>query len=219
MTEEQKPELVRKEEKSTKSGKIKWFLVIFAGLFWLILIGLKLSTDISLFPFLLITIGVTIIAVFSFFAKAIADKFKEKAEKIKDNPEPLNQDQVILLLHQAVEDVKWDHIKKPDGIRSVQTRTINGNQIYCFLVDLVYNEPHYVIINATYPNTKPTFAPESVTKNPTLEKLINSKSQNPNQEPDMEISEETVDNFGRPARKVQRIIQKAKEDKKEEAII
>lgn len=216
--EQEKPVEVVKEEKKDPFTSLKWGLILLAVLSWFVLIGLKFSSNISLKIPLTISVFLTILGLFGWFWKSIAQKMKSKEEKITA-PRNLSKEEVMEILHKTVRDRLWDHIAVPNGILKCETRNKGNNLIYVFEVELLHKEPHVIIINATCPEEEPTYVRLAKIKNPTLEKLINEKSTNPKDDPDMEISEETMDSFGKPIRKTQRIIHAKKEEKGEDTVI
>jgi ribosomal protein L20A (L18A) len=211
-------EIIKKEGKSAYFW-IKVFAITIVSLTWITLIGLKLSTDISLKTPLWISVAITILGIFAWIGQYFAQKKSdEPIEQKKLNP--ITKEEAKDMVYRIVED-RWDHILRPEsvGIPEVTTETVQGSQIYTFRVNLLYGDSVYIIIDATHPEVLPTIVPVEETKNPTRNRLVNVKSQNPKEEPD--VIEETIndDLSGRTKTTRKQIhAKKQEETKKEEEI-
>jgi hypothetical protein len=205
---------VIKNEKKSNYFWLKLITILIVGISWIILIGLKLSSNISLRIPLIISGVLTVLGILAFIGQYYAKKHEEKKPDKLEIPKPLTTEEAKLKVEKAIEE-RWDHIKRPNGIKNVTTETIQGNQIYTFEVELLYGEPVYVIINATYPDTMPTIIKVSETKQPTKNKYVNAKSQNPKDDPD--VIEETInDELSGRTKTIRKQIQKRKEEEKKE---
>jgi hypothetical protein len=218
MTEENH-EIIKKEGKDAYFW-IKVFSITLVSLSWITLIGLKLSTNISLKIPLIISGVVTLLGILAWIGQYFAQKKSEVKEEPK-NLQPITKEQAKEIVYKIIED-RWDHIKRPEseGIPEVTTETIQGSQIYKFRVNLVYGKSIYIIIDATHPDVMPTIVPVEETKNPTINRLINAKSQNPKDDPD--VIEETInDELSGRTKTVRKQIQRRKEEepKKSEDIV
>lgn len=213
MTEEK--ETVKKQ-KFNRFKAIRIGAIILVIITWLILIGLNISSDVSLKYPLIISVIISILGLIGYFAETISKNIKKKEEK-NINKEPITEEEAKQIVQKTVEEM-WDYVKIPNGFKSTESQTIANDLIYSFEVDLLYGKPQYIIINANEPEIIPTVIPVKKTKIQDKDKLINRKSRKPQNE-DVEISEEGVDRFGRPTRKVQRRIQREKKEEKEEGVI
>ena len=211
------------EEVKEKNTKEFWSKLIFGGLFvvsWLILIGIRLSSDISLVPYLVVSIVLTIIFVVILFWKQIAhlkDKIKEKEK----NPEPLSKEKIEEILKKEVKDM-WNYIEKGVPIKRIP-HNINNSIIYEHHLKLARDQELngkvtdeiIILINATSPDLLPAILPED---SPDLKEAINRLSKNPDN-PDTEETEETVDRFGQAIKRTKRTGYQKTPEEKEGAVV
>ena len=205
-----------------KDKKLYWAKIILIGIIiigWIILISLRFATDISLkIPFI-ISIVLSIILLVFLFWKNIKKLFK-KSEENKDMPKPVDKERLNEIMEKTVNEM-MDNISKNPPPQNVRTSTISKNLIYCFKVHLcLENKFIYIIINATYPDIVPIVLEEKDKEN--IDHHMNKISSNPKEEPDVIESEERVDAFGKPVRRVKETKHHRKEEKeedKEESVI
>jgi len=189
---------------------------------WLVLIGIRLSLDISLIPYLIVSIILTIIFVIILFWKQIAH-LKDKIKKQEKNPEPLSKEKIEEILKSEVKSM-WNYIEKGVPIQRIP-HNINNSIIYEHHVKLARDQELkgkttdevIILINATSPDLLPADLPGDY--NPLdLKEAINRLSKNP-ENPDTEETEETVDRFGQAIKKTRRIGYNKKQEEKEEAVV
>lgn len=206
-----------------REGKSPYFWLNLGGsvivvISWLVLIGLKLSSNISLKIPITISTIVTIIGIFTLIGTNLA-KNKDKYQEEKDIKKPITKEEAREMVYKIIED-RWDHIRQPEqeGIIDITTDTgTKGDQVYKFEVQPLYGEPIYIIINATYPETMPTITLCEKVKNPTLNKLVNAKFQSPKE---TDTTEEVIENPMTGIKKTtKKTVTKKKEEEKQEDLV
>lgn len=177
-----------------QKNKEFWFKLItacLAGFSWMILIGMKNSTEISLKIPLIISIVLTIIFFVSIFGKRIYSKF-EKQEKVSiEIPPHLSEDKVEKIIDEKIKNDFWTW-RIPGGRIGQITRNINNNIIYGFFETLyskrkiggINTNRCAILVNATFPEIQPQVLPiEEDGRIKNLEKNINLMSRNPKDDP------------------------------------
>lgn len=214
---EENHEVIKKEGKNAYFW-LKLASAVIVAISWFILIGLKLSSDISLKIPLIISILLTIIGIFAWIGTSLAKKQEKNKEEINIK-KPITKEEAKDMVYKIIED-RWDHIRQPEseGILDISTETgEKGDQVYKFEVQPLYGEPIYIIINATYPETMPTITLVKKTKNQTMNKLVNAKFQSPKE---TDTTEEIIENPMTGIKKTTKktVTKKKEEDKKEELV-
>ena len=199
------------EEKTKNDSEFK-FRLIAGSLFaisWLVLIGMKLSSDISLRIPLIISILFTVLFVISIFMR----KFNDMAENLKSKekiPEPLSNEKLKEMEDKTVRTEFWNYIE--DGKPSMRnTIEINNNVISINAVNLYRQidfgdektDKIYIIINATYPKRRPTILPYNTDKDIVAEAM--NKMAKGYVNPNIEETEMSTDAFGKPIQKIKKV--------------
>jgi len=210
-----------KKEKNTKEF---WSKLIAGGLFvvsWLVLIGIRLSSDISLIPYLVVSIILTVIFVVMLFWKQIAH-LKGKIKEKEKNPEPLSKEKIEEILKKEVKDM-WNYIEKGVPIKRIP-HNINNSIIYEHHLKLAreqelsggITDEIIILINATSPDLLPAILPED---SPDLKEAINRLSKNPDN-PDIEETEWIQDPFTKELKpKTKKVSYQRKPEEKEGAVV
>lgn len=209
---------VIKQEKKNPYFWLKTISAVIVVVSWLVLIGLKYSSNISLKVPLVISIILTILGVFAWVGTIISKNKKEIKEDLNIK-KPITKEEAKEMVYKIIEG-RWDHIRQPEseGIIDITTDTgIKGDQVYKFEVQPLYGEPIYIIINATYPETMPTITLVKKTKNPTMNKLVNAKFQSPKE---TDTTEEVIENPMTGIKKTTKktTIKKKEEEKQEDLV-
>lgn len=212
------------EVKNPNEAEFK-FKIIAGSLFvlsWLVLIGIKLSSDISLKIPLIFSGILTIIFIISLFGKRIynlTQKLKEKEDELK----PLNEGELDQILKKEVKKM-WNYIEKGTPTKR-KLHNINNSIIYENHIKL-YREIEFgkektdeiiILINTTFPNLQPAILPSNCEISE-LEDAINKISRNP-YNPDVEETEVTTDQFGKPFQKTRRVSYSKPKEEKEGAVV
>jgi hypothetical protein len=202
------------------------FRLIAGSLFtlsWLVLIGMKLTSDISLKIPLYFSMFLTIMFIISIFGKRLYN-LTEKFRESEENEKPLTEEEISRREELEVKKM-WNYVEKgvPVLRRSVN---VNNSAIYVSHVKL-YREINFgeeksneiiIITNATFKALKSTILPSNC-GNAKLGDAINKISKNP-YNPDIEETELTTDTFGKPIEKTKRIsYSKPSEEKKEGQVV
>lgn len=231
MVDEQEEKL-KEKPKSKKSALVKWLAGFFFVTTWIGLIIIKIQTDVSLVFPVIISVVISIICLLIIFGSLIRKEIKKRVEKEKDEeivPKAVSEERVYDILHKTA-DKLMNHIKEIQWNRSDD---VNKNLIYTFKVKLLYEDEVgdeiYVIINANFPDEIPTILPviikKGVEKIPLsdyyLGKAINSKSHNP--EPNPDVTETTVVNpilgIEEKKREVKHTKKQKKKEEKEDSVV
>jgi len=214
------------EEEIKKQNSTEfWAKIIIGSLFglsWLVLLGMKLGSDISLKTPLIISIVITIIFIVSLFWK----KFNALYEKIREHEEeiqPLTEEEVEAIEKKEINRI-WNYIEKGIPVKR-KSENVNNSMIYVSHLQ-VYREINFgedktnkiiIIINATFPKLRPTMIPEDTDPIELIE-IINKMSKNP-YNPDVEETKIETDTFGKPIQTTKRTSYGRKEEKKEDAVV
>jgi len=207
-------------EQKNKEWWLKFSSIGLIVVSWLVFIGLKISNpDLKIGLPLTITIILSAIGIILFFGKKVLKIFEKKEDSL---PKPMTEDEMMKIIkEEAIKRMANINVEKPyEWIRS---KIVNKNLIYAYKINTDY-EPFIIIINANYRDMKPSVLPITIDGKEIekddfyIDKEMSYKSQNPFEEPDREISEEGIDSFGKPIRKIERIIHKEKEKKEEDVI-
>jgi hypothetical protein len=210
--------MVTLDEENIKRAKaISWVLLIIA---W----GLYFGTDISNATkdaVFYSSIMVTIITLFLTFGEDYYKNIGKKRGSYLDNiPEPMAPDEIKEVIEIEV-GKRWNNILKGNP-RQTRSKTVNGNTIYALKLALdLDDEEAIMIINANYHNRVPTLIPLSkenanisLYSDKVTNEMINIAS-NPFDEPNIEKTEESLDQFGNPLRRIERITRRVKNERAE----
>lgn len=141
------------------------------------------------------------------FFKDYKSKVRELEDKAEKLPDAISIVDLKKSIKEKIESEEYrNHIKKWGEILS---RDVNGNLIYHIPIKFLHNdsmlgEGCIYIVNAHFPDTRFAIRPFSENVNK-INSIMNSISTKPKEDPQIEISEETVDAFGNPIRKTQKI--------------
>jgi len=190
-------EEIKIEKKRDKLYWIKFFSGIGLAIAWLTLIIIKITKEETNLNYAFIILGIlTFIFLLSFVAKSIVEKMNKKEKEVK--PEPINEEEVMRLLYKTIEgsrekDYKDGYFRNIESVGQVKTPHVNQNLEYYFEVKLSgeieiadkKTDKVIVIINATYPNIKPSVLPINLEEE-RIKEEINMKSSDPLEQPDEE---------------------------------
>lgn len=201
------------------------FRLIAGSLFllsWLVLIGMKLSSDVSLRIPLIFSIILTIVFTISIFGKRIYN-LTEKLREKEENQDPLTEAEIDRIEKNEVKKM-WNYVEKGTPTKR-KIHNINNSVIYEHHLKL-YREIDFgkerideivIITNATFRKLQPVVLPSScVTAE--LRDAINRISRNPDN-PDIEETEMSTDAFGKPIQRTKIISHNKKEEKKEDSVV
>ncbi|MBU0894034.1 MAG: hypothetical protein KKB88_01175 [Nanoarchaeota archaeon] len=199
----------RKKENLIKIGAILLFVISL-----LILIGWRYANpDLSLRNPLIVMIIMTILSLIAFFSQKLFKK--EKTED--DIPEPMSKEEIIKKLRKDLPEERWNNLANERGIECIDKLTLEKQDIYAYKIKMngasQGNEEFIAIINANYPEQDIIQLKKDESEH-YIRKRMKSASKGNVEEPDIEESEEGVDNFGKPIRKTKKITHK--KEKKEE---
>jgi hypothetical protein len=222
MVEEIKP------EKSNKEFLIKFTLGAIFIISIVVIIGMKISSDISLKVPIIICVILGIFFLISLFGRKLYELKNKLTKEEKKNLEPISEEEVNAIITKKLTDELWNH--KKIGYATIhETTTVNGSLIYQSKVPLLYEQKWkdgekiiksntaIFIINANYPKIKPAVL-EGTASEKRISNVVNRISQNP-EITDVEETELSSDNFGRPVQKSKKTIHKQKEEEKEEKVV
>ncbi len=185
------------------------------------------TSEISLKIPIIITGIVFLAFLLVLFSKKLTEKFG-KTDK-KENPEPLELKKIEDLRDQEIEKL-WNHRKIGVPIET-KTRDINKNLIYSYKVPLLYEQEFFneetrewknysvccIILNATYPKIGATVTHGEISDFK-LANLMNEKSLNPKDAPDIE--ETTLSNqMTGTTQTVKKTIQPKEKETQEEEVV
>jgi hypothetical protein len=197
--------VTKKESEEKKKKAFKVISLLSVVVMWAIYFGAGFEDKTKktlLVLFILLTIAV---GIFNFGKKIFANIGKKPEEEV---PKPMEEGELKQIIEKEIEK-RQNNIMKRNPIER-RSKTVNGNTIYALKLQLDLDEEKViVIINANYKEKLPTIMDAYDSSGKEI-------SSNPFEEPDREIEEEGIDKFGKPTRKVERIIQKKKEKKEED---
>lgn len=210
-----------KIEKSKKEFKFRLVAGTLFGLSWLILIGLRLSSEISLrIPFFL-SLFLTVLFVISIFGKKLYSLTERLREKEK-TPEPISNEELEKIEEEEVSKM-WNYIERGKPSRA-KTHTIRENIIYERQLNL-YRDVDFgkkitnkiiILINATYPKIKRTILPIDCDKKE-LEDAIDKIAKGYSS-PDLVETETGTDEYGKPKQVTRKIVHEKKSEESAEAV-
>lgn len=204
--------------KKDKPFWIKSFSVFLIAMSWIVFFVMKNNNpDLSLtFP-IIIAIFVSLMGAFFFF-KNMNTK-KNPKEKQTEIPSPIGKEEREEMLKKVAHEKFRNNVKIDGGIINIKDKTINKNHIYAYRVRLNLDDEEFIgIINANFPSRDVTILDKD-TSDYNIEKEMNSKSENPFQEPDVKQVERRLDEFNRPVEKVVETKHKEKKDEEKEDLV
>jgi hypothetical protein len=200
--------------------KNKWAktaIVSLIFLSWTGVIILKYTSEISLKVPLFISSIISLVSLIILFKNKINFNLNKDEKLISKLTENKIEEKIIKEAHEK----RWNNLRPQNPFPKKISDTINNNLIYAYWVKLNLDNGSFIaIINASHPELEPSIYPEYEEDGTPISeekvwKLMNKKSINPNKEANREISEETIDQFGKPIRRTERIINP--ENKEEES--
>lgn len=208
-------------EKNVKEKKVRWIVGVLVAVALIILIVYK--TQNPEFPFLtliLISGGILIVGGLIFFGAELYRKFKslgEKEDEIEGIPKAATTEQIENALREFVLK-RRNHIKE---IMEIHPFNVGKNSIYAYKILMLYKEiglggrEAFIILNANYLKEKPFSIVPGDSKFNLIKRLCNGISSSPEEDPDVEVTEEKSPLTG-VERKTTKKTHKEKKPKKKE---
>lgn len=179
--EEKKPEEPKKKSKIVKLVSI--FLLIGT---WGVLIFIATQSELSLVYPLIISILLSLVAVFGLVSNFFIKKFKTLKKTPEGKlPDPINEEELKERVKNILTNPTYlDHIKSFKNILHIN---IGGNLIYYLQIKPLLN-PYlaHIIINGNYPERQPAIFYDTKPTLPEVRNAINKASTNPLKAPDVE---------------------------------
>lgn len=206
------------KDKTLIAKFIVGFLFVVA---WIVLILIKNQKPETSLKIAFIVTGI-LTGIFIIWAlnSIISKEIKKLKKKIKKE-EAISEEEanqiVINCVNYLMNNIKKMYVEK--------SHTYNKNLIYAFRVKLdikeYFGDDIYVLINATNPKEKPQIKNATTISPHDLERDMNRMAMNPEAEPNITKTKETLDQFKNPIRETEQITQniKKEEEKEEESVV